>query len=604
MSLQLSNNLPTIGIKKEIKSEMTLVKQSGLCDEDGSASSDSAGSGRVKQRPSGSISSEDKAHLLPDISQDTGSPWPYTITKLDSLGKSNSPGTPLNIVDGRGTDAETSSKTNHSQILSESQPSCYKRKSNNVENTIFQMAFRRSDRLRANSKERDPIEQRNAAELENELRLQKSLSEECEDLGVDEPSTSDLFPEAELLLDPDPSSGADSHLEMPGESFPQGLESSSSSPRSASPILRGCYLRIRNKKRKFLRLIPTTDMLNEKCSLSPSINPSRKHNLPEHQKSSSSGTSTPVNGGSTASPIIDELPVGCTSDDSKETPSRHKSSEDNCKDTELELTSDSDCISPTVAHISDACNDPLPLLIQQSKSFIPIPNPAAVTSFTYSSNKNSTAFRKLQKRTLVHNLPWNRMLKRSRPNKSEDLDSDLSELGGTEKVSPTTSDDEIVSDGELHPRNGLGTELEESQTGGKRSLRIAKLNQTSPLSQKSVDNRSKAPDIYNQIDCTYDNPSSSSVISSCQEPKLLHHPPHQHLSLNRRSSLRGHVKKGCQCCNGSPERPKKKKDVQISTTKTEKITTIHSSLLPLPSSSSKKSQTSRSILKSHIIKKR
>lgn len=37
--------------------------------------------------------------------------------------------------------------------------------------------------------------------LERELKLQKSLSEECEDLGVDEPSTSDLFPEADLLFD-------------------------------------------------------------------------------------------------------------------------------------------------------------------------------------------------------------------------------------------------------------------------------------------------------------------------------------------------------------------------------------------------------------------
>ncbi|GJQ66974.1 hypothetical protein Trydic_g21912 [Trypoxylus dichotomus] len=43
--------------------------------------------------------------------------------------------------------------------------------------------------------------QRKQAALERELRLQKSLSEECEDLGVDEPSTSDLFPEAELLFD-------------------------------------------------------------------------------------------------------------------------------------------------------------------------------------------------------------------------------------------------------------------------------------------------------------------------------------------------------------------------------------------------------------------
>lgn len=36
--------------------------------------------------------------------------------------------------------------------------------------------------------------------LERELRLQKSLSEECEDLGVAEPSTSDLFPEADLMI--------------------------------------------------------------------------------------------------------------------------------------------------------------------------------------------------------------------------------------------------------------------------------------------------------------------------------------------------------------------------------------------------------------------
>lgn len=37
--------------------------------------------------------------------------------------------------------------------------------------------------------------------IEKDKRFQKSLSEECEDLGVDEPSRSDLFPEAELLCD-------------------------------------------------------------------------------------------------------------------------------------------------------------------------------------------------------------------------------------------------------------------------------------------------------------------------------------------------------------------------------------------------------------------
>ncbi|CAH0562505.1 unnamed protein product [Brassicogethes aeneus] len=54
--------------------------------------------------------------------------------------------------------------------------------------------------------------QRKQAALERELRLQKSLSEECEDLGVDEPSTSDLFPEAELLFDSNHSPSFDQDL--------------------------------------------------------------------------------------------------------------------------------------------------------------------------------------------------------------------------------------------------------------------------------------------------------------------------------------------------------------------------------------------------------
>ncbi|XP_071439268.1 platelet binding protein GspB-like isoform X2 [Hetaerina americana] len=61
-------------------------------------------------------------------------------------------------------------------------------------------------------------------ELEKELRLQKSLSEECEDLGVDEPSTSDLFPEADLLLDPNPSPTYDQT--MPDTSCAQNIDSS------------------------------------------------------------------------------------------------------------------------------------------------------------------------------------------------------------------------------------------------------------------------------------------------------------------------------------------------------------------------------------------
>ncbi|KAJ8926893.1 hypothetical protein NQ314_020745 [Rhamnusium bicolor] len=58
----------------------------------------------------------------------------------------------------------------------------------------------KSKKNSADSQKMDSEMQKQAA-IERELRLQKSLSEECEDLGVDEPSTSDLFPEADLLFD-------------------------------------------------------------------------------------------------------------------------------------------------------------------------------------------------------------------------------------------------------------------------------------------------------------------------------------------------------------------------------------------------------------------
>ncbi|XP_061380233.1 uncharacterized protein LOC116776059 isoform X3 [Danaus plexippus] len=57
--------------------------------------------------------------------------------------------------------------------------------------------------------------------LEHELRLQgsmfsqKSLSEECEDLGVDSPSASELFPEAELLFGNSPAHEAHQHSHTP-----------------------------------------------------------------------------------------------------------------------------------------------------------------------------------------------------------------------------------------------------------------------------------------------------------------------------------------------------------------------------------------------------
>ncbi|XP_041983842.1 uncharacterized protein LOC121736603 isoform X2 [Aricia agestis] len=59
--------------------------------------------------------------------------------------------------------------------------------------------------------------------LEHELRLQKSLSEECEDLGVDSPSAAELFPEAELLFASSPAHESSHHGHTPQPGISQTI---------------------------------------------------------------------------------------------------------------------------------------------------------------------------------------------------------------------------------------------------------------------------------------------------------------------------------------------------------------------------------------------
>ncbi|XP_065165305.1 uncharacterized protein [Atheta coriaria] len=76
------------------------------------------------------------------------------------------------------------------------------KRSDKVQSTVFcvQGKVKKTIGSRMDREVQQMCMQRRQAAIERELRLQKSLSEECEDLGVDEPSTSDLFPEA-LLFD-------------------------------------------------------------------------------------------------------------------------------------------------------------------------------------------------------------------------------------------------------------------------------------------------------------------------------------------------------------------------------------------------------------------
>ncbi|XP_046682999.1 mucin-12-like isoform X2 [Homalodisca vitripennis] len=610
------DNDHNLQLKEEVKPERPL-QEPELCDEE-SVSSDSAGSGRVKNR------SEEKSHLMPETSQDTGSPWPYNVTKIECLEKSESP-----CASAKQEDAES-----HSITLTHSQGRDYKKKVNNVENTIYQMAFKRSDRTKITTKEME----RNAAVLERDLRLQKSLSEECEDLGVDEPSTSDLFPEAELLLDPDHSS-RDSQIDLPSETFSQTLNSSSSCDSNAmSPMFPlskrpTTYRSIQkslstiSRSNRFLPIfnnpiyqyteestsgtVSSTRVDSPEChvvgykfksnkfssnsdSNSPYMNKSlntkgtdspvhQKLSVGDQHKSSSSGTSTPVNGGeSTASPNHDEMPNSCTSE---ETQCAQKISDDNCKDTEVDTTTDSDS-NIDVLNASSSHDSPA----ETKSSFIPIPNPAATAPFTYGGNRSNLKFTS-RKVPMKHEI-WKNILKGN--DNKEDLDSDMSDpdqVRTSDKRSTSTEED-LQSEGEARAKNGLGTESEDLQSTSDRIMRSTKKlkKRQGPLIKCSA-SKNKVPrktESHCVEELLADIPSSTEICKNAAS----------HHDMSRRSSLRGHIKKNCPCCNGSPDKK---------STRTEKYQTV---TCPTPTAfivgvTNKKKPNCKSVVKSsHITKKR
>ena len=148
------------------------------------------------------------------------SPWRYvpvvkrlrvalqpTVVQKDEGSVSTQVGNSLQLMDRSGaSEIEDGTQDRHS-FLSVTEGRKQNTSLHMQPNTIH--TYRK---LECESDEKHQIEkvermemQRKMARIEKELRLQKSLSEECEDLGVDEPSTSELFPEADLLLDPNSS---------------------------------------------------------------------------------------------------------------------------------------------------------------------------------------------------------------------------------------------------------------------------------------------------------------------------------------------------------------------------------------------------------------
>ncbi|XP_073990678.1 uncharacterized protein isoform X4 [Rhodnius prolixus] len=158
-----------------------------------------------------------------------------------------------------------------------------------------------------------------------DLRLQKSLSEECEDLGVDKPSTSDLFPEAELLLDTDPLSRDSLH------------EMYSSSSRDSSPTpryqwkKRGMTSRLLGKRQESDSSCPSTPLNGDpgeeesetgsECDWWPGIGENGRSQHGHGVNTSGSATITPL------SQITRKRKIGLYATDSDDTDLDDSSSE-------------------------------------------------------------------------------------------------------------------------------------------------------------------------------------------------------------------------------------------------------------------------------------
>lgn len=402
-----------------------------------------------------------------------------------------------------------------------------------VENTIFQIAFKR-DKMKL-SKD-DFIQQRSAIAIERELRLQKSLSEECEDLGVDKPSTSDLFPEAELLLEPDPLS-RDS---LQGELFPRAESSSSSlSSPNRSPIFSSkCTNSWRKQKRSMLR---------HKFSYARSSSPSKK-NLSD--KTDSSRESTPINLNSSTSKTL-PFDVKCSDSNfkciSKENECRDNENDisiecndsDACNFSDVEDHNDTDILDTEGDSDNDylqksqeknSCNSSSQKELGTDKS-IETSLLRRLSDNTFNKSDYYLNKEPLEKRA-VENSPWYHMIKGIQ---KETLDSEVDKSN-----------------------HGSGEDMSESQNGVLDEYDDHQRSLNNYVSNKILHARKRKKVGLFLASPSEDSGSSIDTILAGSDSCSGFHD-----NLSKRSSSRGRVKKGCPCFNGSPEPTKKKKDIPV-----------------------------------------
>lgn len=422
--------------------------------------------------------------------------------------------------------------------------------------------------------------ERKAAAMEREMKLQKSLSEECEDLGVDEPSTSDLFPEADLLFDTNHSPSFDHSSQDASCSQPLGMKSyggsyfrsldSSSGSRDASPIAdfkvnerrksggqRGRSAKDSAKRSRREKGGGGAEELHLE-------NPAKHmrltlENLSQDEASNSNSDISrlsPTNLASLENDSLKDRGKIASRNGSKEgSPSSVSSIPSNMK---LDIDLDSESLPPSinVNNTSAASSgDESLTLLSSNTADVTIPSPLSPIAgpmlsthkYTYTNKKRIAS-----KVTRMDYLSWESPMSERTRSSSDEEDSSISESIGSQPEENALS-------------NGLEDSVQSLKSlSNERRCNYLKKKDKLQVNARVVLNRADHKgSLSKRIKVSSESIQDSVMVSSdkASEPSddetgniALVEPD----CRARRSSLRGHVKKGCACCNGSPERPKKK----------------------------------------------
>lgn len=431
--------------------------------------------------------------------------------------------------------------------------------------------------------------ERKTAAYERELKLQKSLSEECEDLGVDEPSTSDLFPEADLLFDTNHSPSFDHSSQDASCSQSLGMKpynstyfrslDSSSGSRDASPT---SDFKMNERKKNTSQRTRALNPLKRGKREKEDLDTSAKHmrltldNLSQDEASNSNSDLSRLSPANLASLDHDSKDVSghrvklISRSGSKEgTPSSVSSIPSNMK---LDIDLDSESLPPSInvnnTSAASSGDESLTLLSGNAGDHHTISSPLSPLAaagpllsthkYTYTNKKRVPS----SKVRMDSYMTWGSPMSDRTRSSTDDEESSISESIGSQP-----EDNVPLSNGledSVQTLKSLSSDRHCTYLKKKEKLQVnarVMLNRADHKTATAAALSKRLPkSTAESITASESVVMSSDKASEASEDEtsnivLIESPAD---CRARRSSLRGHVKKPCACCNGSPERPKKK----------------------------------------------